>query len=84
MMQRKIIKFEIGRIYETRFITQYDTKLKIKIVARTEKTIKWILLDDQKKVVKQSRPYIWENQECFKPLGNYSMSPTIFAGKPRW
>ncbi len=83
MAKRNIIKFEVGRIYETRFITQYDNKLKIKIVARTEKTIKWILLDDNKKIVKQTRPYIWEYQECFKPLGNYSMAPTIYAGRPK-
>lgn len=78
----EIVKFEVGKIYYTQFVTQSDTIIKVKIVGRTEKTIKWILLDGNKKEVKTARPFIYYGVERFYPLGRYSMSPVIVANRP--
>lgn len=74
-------KFEVGSIYYARSACDHNAVWKVKIVARTEKTIKWIMLDKFKKVVKTSRPFIFDNEECFYPLGKYSMAPVITARK---
>lgn len=75
----QVKRFEVGRIYYTRSICDHDCIWRIKIVGRTEKTIKWIMLDHCKKVVKTARPFIFNGEENFYPLGRYSMAPTIGA-----
>ncbi len=78
--KKSIVKFEVGKIYYARFATQSDTIIKVKIVARTEKTIKWVNLRPyQKPEVKTSRPSIYEGVEQFYPTGRYSMAPIISA-----
>lgn len=78
--QRKVLKFEVGKVYYTRFVTSYDTIIKVKILSRTEKTIKWIQLSRYKQPeVKTSRPFVFEGVENFYPIGRYSLAPVIRA-----
>jgi hypothetical protein len=65
-------KFEIGRKYCTRLITDADTKVIIKITGRTTKTI---VTDEGKRF----KIFQYDGSECVKPWGNYSMAPTIRA-----
>lgn len=74
-----IKRFEVGRIYYTRSICDHNCIWRVKIVGRTEKTIKWIMLDHCKKVVKIAKPFIYDGKEHFFPLGRYSMAPVISA-----
>lgn len=88
-MQEKVLKFEVGKVYYTRFVTSHDTIIKVKIISRTEKTIKWINLSLYKKPeVKTSRPFVFYGVEHFYPIGRYSMAPIISAdwiyGKSRY
>ena len=78
-MLNKIKRFEVGKIYYTRSVCDQNCVLRIKVVGRTEKTIKWIMLDKCKKVVKVARPFIYDGMEHFCPLGRYSMAPVISA-----
>ena len=86
---QKVLKFEVGKVYYTRYVTSHDTIIKVKIISRTEKTIKWIQLSKYKKSeVKTSRPFVFEGVESFYPTGRYSMAPVISAdwiyGKSKW
>lgn len=77
----KIKRFEVGRIYQTRFPGDHDLIIRVKIVGRTERTVKWIMLDEHKKVVKTCRPAVFNNAEYFYPDGRYSMAPIITASR---
>lgn len=70
-----MIKFEIGKKYTTRSICDHNCIFEIEVIGRTEKTIK-AMFDGK---VKTYRPYIFEDAECIKPCGNYSMCPIIRA-----
>ena len=72
-------KFEIGKVYNAHFTNDYKTIIKVKIVGRTEKTVKYVILDHNKKEVKNTRTFINDGCECFYPLGRYSMAPIIRA-----
>lgn len=76
-----IKKFEIGKVYYAHFASDYDTTIKVKIVGRTEKTVKYVILDHFKKEIKICKPIIYNKQECFYPFGKYSMSPRIEANR---
>ena len=78
-----IKKFECGQVYSTRFITDYDAVLKIKIISRTEKTVTYIILGwpQSNKPKRTARPFIFEGKECIYPLGKYSMASTIDASE---
>lgn len=65
-------KFEEGRTYTTRSLCDYAVVYSITILKRTEKTI----TTSEGKVF---RIKLNGNVETVKPLGSYSMAPTIMA-----
>lgn len=71
------MQFITGKKYMARFISDADSTIEIKVVSRTEKTIKAEV--DGK--VKTLRPYVYEGVECVRPLGNYSMAPVVRADR---
>lgn len=75
-------KFECGKIYATRFIGDHNAILKIKILSRTEKTVKYIILGwpQSNRPIRTARPFIFNRKESIYPLGKYSMAPIIDAG----
>jgi len=69
------MKFETGKTYQTRSICDSDMIIKIKVVSRTEKTIKAIVDNEEKTL----RVKIWDGIESVMPWGKYSMAPCIKA-----
>ena len=63
-----MIKFQAGKIYYTRCISDYNFLRKFKIVRRTEKSV-WI--DLHGKIVRRS-VRVFENIEFFYPDGCYT------------
>lgn len=71
-------KFQVGRIYQTRSICDYDCVYSYKVIKRTAKTLT-LLTEDNKTVVR--RIYLYEGEESCKPEGSFSMCPIIRANK---
>ncbi len=69
-------KFNIGKIYEMRFITDSNLTVKFVCVKRTEKSATFQSVD--KKEVLNRRIKVWDNCEYILE-GNYSMAPSIKA-----
>jgi hypothetical protein len=69
--------FEIGKVYSTRFASDYDSVLKIEILDRTEKTITAKVGCFGIKKLRVTTKYTGNEQVT--PLGRYSMSPTVEA-----
>lgn len=65
-------QFQIGKTYSTRSACDHNCIFSITVAARTAKTIK---TTDGKTV----RIGEYEGVETVKPLGSYSMAPTIRA-----
>ena len=55
-------KFEVGKIYKSKDLSN-NSDVKVKIVGRTEKTVKYVFLDSAKKEVKASRTFVIKNVE---------------------
>ena len=70
-------QFEIGKKYGTRSICDYDCIFSLTVLSRTEKTIKAKVDGFGVKTLRISTKYT--NNESVKPLGSYSMSPTVEA-----
>lgn len=73
-------KFEIGKTYTTRLITDSNCEIQFTITARTSSTI--TAVDDKgiEKKYRLSKKYSeYRNAETFLPWGNYSMCPMISA-----
>jgi hypothetical protein len=64
-------KFEPGKTYSTRSISDYDTIFSVQILKRTAKTV-----TTDRGVCRISE---WNGVEQIKPWGNYSMCPVISA-----
>jgi hypothetical protein len=67
--------FEVGQILKTRSICNYDCVYTAEVMKRTAKTIT-IKEGDE---IKTRRIFIYDDVECIKPHGNYSMSATFRA-----
>jgi hypothetical protein len=78
-MNSKLNRFQVGRTYATRSICDYDCIFSFKILGRTAKTV---TIQDphtsDRRTVKR-RLYVWEDNEQFKPHGNYSMAAIVGA-----
>lgn len=70
-------KFEVGKTYYTRSACDYDCIFDIKVISRTEKTIR-VIEDGMEKTL---RVKVWGDEEIVKPDGTYSMCPVIRASK---
>lgn len=72
-------KFEIGNIYEMRFITDVDLSVKYICVKRTEKTVKFERFENPSdSISKKVKVY---NNEEYVVTENYSMAPCIKASR---
>lgn len=70
-------KFEVGKIYYTRSACDYNCIFAIKVISRTNKTIKVI----EDRTEKTLRVKVWGEEEIVKPYSTYSMCPIIRASK---
>lgn len=70
------MKFEIGKTYSGRFITDYDSIAHFTIKARTAKTI---TTDVHGKTVVRKLFLATDGSEMFRPFGSYSMAMIIKA-----
>ncbi|HBG2405037.1 TPA: hypothetical protein KPK48_003239 [Clostridioides difficile] len=72
-----MIKFLVGKTYETSSICDRDCKFKIKIISRTEKTL---VYEDEDGNRKRTKIHKFEDINTeFIRLGNYSMAITFKA-----
>jgi hypothetical protein len=76
------IKFKPGQSYETRLISDYDSKLIFKIYRRTDKSV-WIdAWPNKVKGPVRRTIKIFGGVETISPIGNYSMAPILSADRP--
>lgn len=84
-MERNVTKFEAGKTYIAVSPCNTDARLKLKVISRTEKTItvtgNFLGGKQTKKLRVSVAPagYYGMLEETCKPLGNYSMCPTLRA-----
>jgi hypothetical protein len=72
-----IAKFEVGNIYQMRFITDSDLKPEYICVKRTEKSVTFERFKSANdKIVRRIKEY---NGSEYVLYGNYSMAPSIKA-----
>lgn len=71
--------FEIGKTYTSRFITDSNCKLEIKILSRTAKRIKFFNPVDERESTVSVK--VVDGVEIAYPLGKYSMAPTLKADR---
>ena len=69
-------KFEVGKSYSMRSIGDHNCIWTYEVISRTAKTIK---IKDEYGEVKTCRVKDFMNSEMVKPLGTYSMSPSLRA-----
>ena len=79
-MEKKIIRFEVGKQYYCRSICNHDCVWTFTIVARTEKTV---VLQDRNgaqhtRRINQKRAERFGYESVF-PMGYYSMCPVLSA-----
>jgi hypothetical protein len=70
--------FEIGKTYATRSLCDYECIFSFTVVARTAKTI--TIESNAWGTVKRGIR-LYDDVEICKPLGSYSMAPTIHADR---
>ena len=68
-------KFKVGQLYEMKSPCDQDCKWSYTVIKRTPKTV--VLFDGVNDIRCRIKDY--DNQEFCKPLGTYSMSPTLKA-----
>lgn len=69
-----MIKFEVGKKYQTRSVGDHDCTFEIKVTKRTEKMITY----EYEGKTRRSKPYEWNGVERIRP-DNYSMAPSFGA-----
>lgn len=81
------MKFETGKTYTTRLISNHDSIISFYVIKRTDKTV--IVMGDfmDTCAVKRKAPHvmrvaIFQDVENFKPWGRYSMCPIVSAERP--
>lgn len=77
MNTTNIVRFEVGKVYQYRFLTSYDTVVDVKILKRTEKTVTIKDLIDGGET--RRKISVYDGSERIDPLGKYSMSPVLVA-----
>lgn len=73
----EVKRFEVGKTYYTRSACNYDCIYDMKVLSRTEKTLR-VFEGGQEKTL---RIKIWDNEEIVKPDGTYSMCPIMRASR---
>jgi hypothetical protein len=78
------MKFETGKTYTTRLITNHDSVISFYVIKRTDKTVT-VMGDfmDTHAADRQAphtlRVKLWQDVETFRPWGTYSMCPIVSA-----
>ena len=77
-----MIKFEVGKVYATRSVCDYDCIFKYTIIKRTKKTvtIKNICGEEHRRTIEIDTAHGAEC-EAFYPEGKYSFAPRLLAVK---
>ena len=80
------MKFETGKTYSTRLITNHDSIISFYVIKRTDKTVTVIgdFMDNcaiKRKAPHTMRLKLWQEVETFKPWGQYSMCPIVSADR---
>lgn len=70
--------FTIGETYSTRSICDSECVWTWTVTARTAK---FVTLEDRHGYLTRVGVNMWEGVESAKPLGRFSMSPTIYADR---
>ena len=84
-MKQNVTKFEVGKTYIAFSPCNSDARWKLKVISRTEKTITLMgrfLTGEQTKRFRISvapAGHYGTFEETCKPLGNYSLCPTLRA-----
>lgn len=68
-------KFIEGKEYTTRSVCDHNCIFKMKVISRTEKTMK-VLVDGEEK---RTKIHVVEGREIAFPMGRYSMAPCFVA-----
>jgi hypothetical protein len=81
------MKFETGKTYTTRLITNHDSVISFYVIKRTDKTVTVTGDFMDNCAVKRKAPHvmrvaIFYDVENFKPWGRYSMCPVVSADRP--
>ncbi len=74
-------KFEVGRRYYCRLVTDYDTVLVYRVVKRTERFITVERADESEPEPKRLGVRTFEGVEVCNPWGRYSMAPVLRADR---
>lgn len=76
-----MIKFEVGKTYSARSISDHDCVFSFEVVSRTEKSVKIKDLCDGSIIMRRIQNW---RPECenISPYGSYSMAPTLYASNP--
>lgn len=73
------VKFEAGKSYEMRWVTDADLRTRIEVIRRTRRFVT-IVIDGRD--VKRVGVREWDGVEYALPLGDYSMAPRVKADRP--
>ena len=78
------MKFETGKTYTTRLITNHDSIISFYVIKRTDKTVtvRGDVMDTHaadRQAPHTMRLKLWQDVETFKPWGTYSMCPVVSA-----
>ena len=81
------MKFETGKTYTTRLITNHDSIISFYVIKRTDKTVTVMgdFMDNcaiKRKAPHVMRVAVFQDVENFKPWGRYSMCPIVSAERP--
>lgn len=81
------MKFETGKTYTTRLITNHDSIISFYVIKRTDKTVTVMgdFMDTyaaERQTPHTMRVKVWQDVETFKPWGTYSMCPVVSAERP--
>lgn len=79
------MKFETGKTYATRLISNHESIIRFTVIKRTDKTVTVIgdfINDPIRNTPHVMRVAIFQDVENFKPWGRYSMCPVISAERP--
>lgn len=69
-------KFETGKTYIYKFCGDHDLEVRCKVIKRTEKTITYVELDENRTFTRKIRETF--GVECVS-IASYSMAPTLYA-----
>jgi hypothetical protein len=77
----EVVRFEVGKSYYGRWVTNSDSIVAFRVVSRTEKSIRVDMLTGDEEKGKQLRITEYEGAENVSPLGSYSMAPIVSADR---